>query len=273
MKLWLAPLEGVSDCAFRTLCHNHGADMTFTPMLRADALVRKNNATVRLLDINSKAPTTIQLLATKPETLKAFVQQFPDYNMDAAGFNLNCGCPSPDVIREGGGAALMKRTKRLNELLDVLRKLDKPVSIKMRLGLNVYEKEKKVYLNTIKEVNADYFIVHARHARQTSDEPADRSVYQECIDTGKHIIPNGDITSKDDIEHFKLLNIQEVMIGRAAVKNPAIFNFLNGQRPLGVAEMQAEYTKLAQKYTSLSKFRDTVLKYIGKDIHSSKWMV
>ena len=63
------------------------------------------------------------------------------------------------------------------------------------------------------------------------------------------------------------------MIGRAAVKNPGIFNFMKGEKPVGVAEMREQYQLLATKYSSLPKFKQTVLQYLGKDIHSSKWMV
>ena len=199
MKLWLAPLEGVSDCAFRTLCYKHGADLTFTEMIRVDSLVKKNKSTLQLLDLKNDTPTGIQLLAVKPEQLKHFVKDFPSYAINPICFNLNLGCPSPEVIIQGGGAALVKRTKRVAELVDILKKLSYPVSVKIRLGLNAYEKEKKVYLQLLKEVDADAFIIHARHERQKSSEAADWSVYEACLETGKHIIPNGDITERKDL--------------------------------------------------------------------------
>jgi len=273
MKLWLAPLEGVSDCAFRTLCYRYGADMTFTPMIRVDALVRGNKATMQLLDLHNDTPTGIQLLAVKPATLQQFVKEFKDSGMNPVSFDLNCGCPSPDVIRGGGGAALIKRTKRLNELITILNRLGKPVSIKMRLGLNSYEKEKKVYLHVLKEVEADHFIIHARHARQTSREPADWKVFEECVATGKHIIPNGDIGTKQDIDFFRRLGIKEVMIGRAAVRNPCVFNWLKGDEQVAMKDIRKTYGTLSAKYHSQPSFKKTVLDYMGKEIHSKAWLM
>ena len=226
MKLWLAPLEGVSDCAFRTLCFQYGADLTFTEMIRVDSLVKKNTSSLALLDLKNDTPTGIQLLAVRPQILKQFVKDFSSYEITPQCFNLNLGCPSPDVIIQGGGAALVKRTKRVVELVEILKKLGYPVSVKIRLGLNAYEKEHKVYLNLLRDVDADAFIVHARHARQKSSEPADWTVFEECLVTGKHIIPHGDIATKEDIDYFKKLGIKEVMIGRAAVRNPSVFQLL-----------------------------------------------
>ena len=276
MKLMLAPLEGVSDCAFRTLCYQHGADLTFTEMIRVDSLVRKNKATLAMLDLLNNTPTGIQLLAVKRDILQQFAASFSSYNITSACFNLNLGCPSPDVITQGGGVALMKRCQRVNELVGILRKLGLPISIKMRLGLNAYEKKHKVYLNLIKTVDADAFIIHARHARQSSQEPADWSVFEECIATGKHIIPNGDIHKREHVASFKNLGIKEVMIGRAAVVNPSIFNYLKGKDLLSPEQLKEEYACLCKKYPSHPKYRENVLSYLGKElkfVHSKKWLM
>ena len=273
MKLWLAPLEGVSDCAFRTLCFAYGADLTFTEMIRVDSLVKKNTSSLGLLDLKNDTPTGIQLLAVKPEVLKHFVKDFASYAVESQCFNLNLGCPSPDVIIQGGGAALVKRTKRVSELVDILKKVGYPVSVKIRLGLNAYEKEHKVYLNLLKEVDADAFIVHARHARQKSSEPADWNVFEECLSTGKHIIPNGDIATKEDLVFFKKLGMKEVMIGRAGVRNPCVFHFLKGGKMDSVDVVKKKYLSLAIAYPSPAKYQKNVLSYLGKEIHSKKWLM
>lgn len=274
MKLFLAPLEGVSDCAFRTLCYRHGADLTFTEMIRVDNLVRRNKSTLNMLDLFSEAPTGIQLLAVKPATAQEFVKQFSSFNIVPQQINLNCGCPSPDVIRQGGGAALVKRIQRLQELVAIFRKLSLPVTLKIRLGLNAYEQKNKAYLNLLKGVDADAFIVHARHARESSKEPADWSVFEECIATGKHIVPNGDIAEREHITHFKQLGIKEVMIGRAAVRNPSVFAYLKGGERKNVDALRQEYLQLCGQYPNVLKYKENVLDYLGKEsIHSKKWLM
>ena len=278
MKLLLAPLEGVSDCAFRTLCFNHGADITFTEMIRADSLVRKNKATLALLDLKNNVPTGIQLLAIKPASATAFVAMFSsfEFHTTPVQINLNCGCPSPDVIQQGGGAALVKRVQRLQELVTIFRKLSLPVTLKIRLGLNDYEKKNKTYLNLLKTVDADAFIVHARHARQSSREPADWNVFEECIATGKYIIPNGDISGREHISYFQKLGIKEVMIGRAAVRNPSIFQYLNGKDKVSLPDLKEKYLALCEQFPNHPKYKENVLSYLGREeqsIHSKKWLM
>lgn len=277
MKLFLAPLEGVSDCAFRTLCFNHGADLTFTEMIRVDSLRRKNKSTLALLDLKNTVPTGIQLLAVKPATAQEFVTMFPSFSFNKAPeqINLNCGCPSPDVIRQGGGAALVKRVQRLQELVDIFRKLSLPVTLKIRLGLNAYEQKNNVYVNLLKHVDADAFIVHARHARQGSSEPANWRVFEDCLATGKHIIPNGDITEREHIAHFTQLGFKEVMIGRAAVRNPSVFSYLKGGEKKSTVQLQREYLQLCSQYPNHPKYKENVLGYLGKEtgIGSKKWLM
>lgn len=276
MKLLLAPLEGISDCAFRTLCFNHGADLTFTEMIRVDSLVRKNKATLALLDLKNNVSTGIQLLAIKPKSAQEFVTLFPtfDFTSSPEQINLNCGCPSPDVIRQGGGAALVKRVQRLQELVSIFRKLSLPVTLKIRLGLNEYEKKHKTYLNLIKQVDADAFIVHARHARQSSVEPADWSVFEECLAAGKHIIANGDITEREHVSFFQKLGMKEIMIGRAAVRNPSIFQYLKGKEKNSIPQLRSAYLSLCEQFPNLPKYKENVLSYLGKEqIHNKKWLM
>ena len=92
--------------------------------------------------------------------------------------------------------------------------------------MNKFEKEKKSYLNLIKEVDADFFIVHARHGKETYKNPADFDVYKECVKTNKIIIANGDIKTKEQIKYLKSIGIKGAMIGRAALENPNIFKNL-----------------------------------------------
>lgn len=273
MKLLLAPLEGVSDCAFRTLCFNHGADVTFTEMIRVDSLVRKNKATLALHDLKNQTPTIVQLLAIKPEITRKFVDMRLEFGGIPLGYNLNLGCPSPEVIRQGGGAALTKRIARVAELVNILKIAGLPVSVKIRLGLNEYEKKSKVYLHLIKEVDADAFIVHARHARQQSSEPADWSVFEDCLKTGKNIIPNGDIAQGKDIEFFQKKGFSQVMIGRAAVVNPSVFDFLKGKSLIPIEQIKKEYLELCDEFPNHPKYKENVLAYLGRTIHSKKWLM
>jgi len=209
-KFWLSPMESVSDLGFRTLCYDHGADLTFIEMIHAAALVRKNKAAQSLVDAyDLRIPTGIQLFVTKSDVLKECLLQIKqgienkdDTFSNLSVIDLNFGCPSPEIIKIGGGPALLKRTAKMVELLIVLKKYSPlPCGIKIRLGMNRLEKENKVYLNIIKivnDVNLDYITVHPKLANETSSAPIDMDALQEIIDHAKiPVVGNGFITNAE----------------------------------------------------------------------------
>ena len=118
---------------------------------------------------------------------------------------------------------MIKRINKVKKWVQIIHSYKYSASIKLRLGMNQYEKDKKSYLNLIKEVDADFFIVHARHGKERDKNPADFSVYKNCVETKKVIIANGDITTKEQIELLKSIGVKGAMIGRAAVEDPTIF--------------------------------------------------
>jgi tRNA-dihydrouridine synthase len=224
-EMMLAPMEGCANPEFRKLCYNKGADSTFTEMARISALARHNKSTLEKIKIPNPIPTYIQLIGSNEKDLGKFLQKFR-LQKGFLGFNLNLGCPSLDMIQKGFGCALIKRISKVKKIVQMMREYGYPISIKLRLGMNKFEKEKKSYLNLINEVDADFFIVHARHGKETYKNPADFNVYGECVDTNKRIIANGDIKTKEQIQYLKSIGIKGAMVGRAALKNPNIFNDL-----------------------------------------------
>ncbi|MBS3163020.1 tRNA-dihydrouridine synthase family protein [Candidatus Woesearchaeota archaeon] len=262
MEFWLAPMEGVTDCAFRTLCCKYGADLTFAPMARVDSILRNRNEAKKIFDLNNSTPTAIQLMLIKLESAKEFVKNFESFNIKPKMIDINVGCPGPEIIKSGGGAALMKRVTRVQELVNELKKIGLPVSVKLRLGLSEYEAGKKTYLNLIKNVDADFFIVHARHAKQDSSDEPDWNVFEECVATGKRIVANGGIRTKEDLKLFEYLGMKEVMIGTAALKNPSVFRHLKGDDFEKMEKVKYDYLRLADEYDS--KFKDDVLKIFEK---------
>lgn len=224
-KLMLAPMEGGTDGAFRTLCHQHGADLTFTEIARAGNLSRGKQGELEKITIPDSTPTQIQLAGAKLPEYEKFLSGFKPTG-GFCGFNLNLGCSSPDFLRQGIGAAMVKRVSRVNEIVSLINKHGYGCSIKMRLGVDNYEKQKGAYLNLIKSVDASFFVVHARTAKQTLNDKADFSVYGKCVETGKEIVANGDIKTKEQVASLRALGLHGAMIGRAAMGNPGIFKEL-----------------------------------------------
>ncbi|MFA4983512.1 MAG: tRNA-dihydrouridine synthase family protein, partial [Candidatus Micrarchaeia archaeon] len=167
----------------------------------------------------------IQLAGSKLEEYEKFLSGFKPTE-GFRGFNLNLGCSSPDFLRQGIGAAMIRRVSRTSEIVRVIGKHGFECSVKLRLGLNDYEKKKGAYLNLISNVDASFFIVHARTAEQKLSDRADFSAYKKCVETGKKIVANGDIKAKEQVAELEKAGLYGAMIGRAAMGNPEIFREL-----------------------------------------------
>jgi len=224
--LMSAPLEAISNCEYRKKCFEAGADLTFCEMARVSNLCRKKRGEIEKTKICYSVPTQIQLAGSKLLEYKKYLDGFEVVD-GFCGFNLNLGCPSPQFIRQGLGCAMMKRVSKVQEIVRMIEEYGFECSIKMRLGLNKYEKEKHIYLNLIENVDASFFVVHAKTADQTENDPADFSVYSKCVNTDKKIVANGDIRTKEQIDKLKSEGLYGAMIGRAAIRDPMIFEELN----------------------------------------------
>ncbi|MBW6461656.1 MAG: tRNA-dihydrouridine synthase family protein [DPANN group archaeon] len=256
----LAPIEAMTDSCFRTICAS--ADLTFTEKVSIEALVTKNVFALEKIKFFDDTPCAIQLIGQREEALKSFLSYFlPEKGFK--GFNLNLGCPDPTFVSKGLGCAMIKRVSKMKRFVDIINDHGYSASIKMRLGLNQHEKEKKVYLNLINGVDADFFVVHARHGGQTYKDKADLSVFKDCVATGKNIIANGDIATKEDVERLK--DCSGVMISRAAIKNPLIFTELKGLSTPPLSEVMNRYLELAKERESPLKYRNNILKHIIND--------
>ena len=269
----LASLERYSDSVFRTLCYNHGADLTFTEMAHVNSFLNRNRGSLQKIEPKDSTPVQIQILSSNEGKLDRFLSGFKTFN-GFMGFNLNLSCPSKDVIRQGKGAAMVKRATKTGKLVSLIRDHGHPVSVKIRLGLNQYEKENKLYLNNVGGVDPDFFVVHAKHAGQSSGEPEDDSVYPECVEAARGIpvIANGGIDSPEKVQSLMERGVSGVMMGRPAMGNPAIFDLLKNEmgmndppRPVPrAADLGQEYRDLFDSIGGAEKYRFRVLKVIGR---------
>lgn len=262
-RFMLAPMEDYTDSAFRALCHKYGADLCFTEVAKIDGLARQNKATLKKIEWKDSVPTQIQILPGKDEMLEKFLQSFQPQK-GFQGFNFNFGCPAPEVTKVGRGCAMVKRVTKTNRLIEIVRKYNYPVSIKMRLAENPFEKKVKVYMNLIKGTNPDFFVVHARTGAQSYNDEPDYSVFSECVLAGKEIIANGNIDSIEKVEELKKAGVKGVMIGREAVRNPAIFDLLKGKMVPSIEQLKSEYLVLAEKYDSSERHKKNVLMRMGQ---------
>jgi tRNA-dihydrouridine synthase B len=262
-RLMLAPLENMSSNAFRTICHRHGADLTFTEMVRVGALARGNASTWSRLEFRDATPSVIQLLGSREDHLAGFLDRF-EPGAGFSGFNLNLGCSSPEITRLGQGCAMVRKISKTRRLVDMIKDRGYAASVKMRLGMNQQDKDHRVYLKIIESAGADFFVVHARHGLETYADPADFSVYEECVRTGMPVIANGDISTGEQIARLRDLGLAGAMIGRAAVTDPCIFARLRGLPAFSIESVREEYVKLSQAYEEPQRYRNNILRFLGK---------
>lgn len=258
-----APMEDMTSNSFRTICFQNGADVTFTELVRIQSLARNNKSTWDRIVAHDSTPTIIQLIGTDEKGLKKIMKDFKPFP-GFMGFNLNCGCPAPSFVNNGMGCAMMKRIQKIRKLVAIVKEAGYPISIKMRLGLNKYEKEKKVYMNILDGVNADFFIIHARHGGESYEEKPDYSIYPECVKTGKIIVANGDFNTQEKIDFLKSIGVKGVMIGKSAINDPTIFNKLKGNISKDIETITKDYIALTEKYDEPFRYRKNIQKRLGK---------
>jgi tRNA-dihydrouridine synthase B len=276
----LAPLEGYTDRALRTLCYRHGADLTFTEMAHVESFLKGNRQSLDKIAARDDTPVQIQLLSGREDHLEQFLSGFKPFP-GFTGFNLNLSCPSPDVIRHGKGAAMIKRAAKTNRLVSIIKAHGYAASVKIRLGTNAYEKTQKVYLNSLGGVDADFFVVHAKTAAQGSAEVEDYSVFPECVEAARGIpvIANGGIDSAEKAKMLKEIGVAGVMIGRAALSNPAIFDAIRNELGMNTPakkipterELGGEYDELNASLHCGDAHKESFHRVLGKKIGGEQY--
>ena len=271
----LASMERYSNTVLRTLIYRHGADLTFTEMTHVQGLLNGNKGSLEKIDAKDATPVQIQVLSSSINKLDRFLSSFNVFE-GFRGFNLNLSCPSREVINHGKGAAMVKRAAKTQNLVSLIKDYSFSVSVKIRLGLNQFEKDNKLYLNNLGSVDPDCFIVHAKHAGQSSNEPEDNSVYPECVEAARGIpvVANGGIDSSEKVRMLMDQGVDGVMIGRAALSNPLIFDLIKNEMGVnkppktltGLDELRAEYNDIHSEHQGDTRYLDNFSRIVGKQV-------
>jgi len=226
--LLLAPMEDVSDPPFRAVCKENGADLMYTEFISAEGLIRDANKSVQKLDIyDYERPIGIQIFGDNIDSMReaaAIAEQARPELID-----INYGCPVKKVACKGAGAGILKDLPKMQKMTEeIVRQVSLPVTVKTRLGwdensIAILEAAKR-----LQDVGISALTIHGRTRAQMYKGEADWSYIAEVKhhpDIHIPIFGNGDIDSPEKaLEYKNKFGVDGIMIGRAAIGYPWIFN-------------------------------------------------
>lgn len=255
-RLYLAPMEDVTDPAFRMLCKRYGADRVYTEFVNADALVRDIASTTRKLTIHdAERPVAIQIYGREPDAMADAARIVETAKPDF--IDINFGCPVKKVAGKGAGAGLLKDVPKMLEIAKaVVNAVHTPVTAKTRLGwdekdllpqnnplglpitnhLSPITNSKETFIVSLAEALQDCGIqelaIHGRTRSQMYRGEADWTLIGEvknCPRIHIPIIGNGDVTTPERAkECFDRYGVDAIMIGRATFGAPWLFAEMKG---------------------------------------------
>ncbi|MFA5973673.1 MAG: tRNA dihydrouridine synthase DusB [Lentimicrobiaceae bacterium] len=224
----LAPLEDITDSAFRTMCRMHGADLVYTEFVSSEALVRSVvKSSKKMLFDEEERPIGIQIFGNNVEAMKNAALLAEENNPEL--IDINFGCPVRKVAMKGAGAGLLNDIPLMIAITrQVVNAVKLPVTVKTRLG---WDENSKVIVDVaerLQDVGIQALTIHGRTRAQMYSGEADWTLIGEVKNNPRIHIPvigNGDIdNARKAVEMFNRYGVDAIMIGRAAIGNPWIFN-------------------------------------------------
>ena len=223
--LFLAPMAGVTDLAYRILARECGADLTVTEFTAASGLTRKN--TYSWLKVESdprESPFIPQIFGGITEEMVQTVEMLQDR---ADVIDINFGCPAPKVCRNDAGAALLRDPDRVVSMVRAcIDATEVPITVKMRLGTGSGPNTALEICERLEQEGVERGCVHGRTLRQRYSGEADWSQIREISESvGIEVIANGDVTdSSSALACLEATGATGLMIGRGAIGRPSIFH-------------------------------------------------
>lgn len=226
--LLLAPMEDVSDPPFRVLCKKYGADFMFTEFISSEGLIRDAAKSVKKLDIYEyERPVGIQIFGSEIDSMIQAAQIIEKTQPDV--IDINYGCPVKKVACKGAGAGILQDIPKMVRMTEAIVKATHlPVTVKTRLGWDDNTKYVVETAERLQDVGIEAISIHGRTRKQMYKGEADWTLIGEVKNNPRMRIPvfgNGDIDSPEKaIEYKQRYGVDGVMIGRASIGYPWIFN-------------------------------------------------
>ncbi len=231
-KVFLAPMAGVTDLAFREICKKLGCSLTYTEMVSAKALYYENKKTHDIIAFSkNECPAAVQVFGHEPYILAKACEKF-EKDDRISTIDVNMGCPAPKIVKNGDGAALLNDRKLASKIIKEMKKTtSKPITAKIRKGFKLNENTCIEFSKELEESEIDAICIHGRTREQYYQGFSDWSCIKDVKkNVSVPVIGNGDIkTSEDALSIIEKTDCDYIMVARGALGNPWIFEEINSK--------------------------------------------
>jgi tRNA-dihydrouridine synthase B len=277
--LILAPMEDVSDPPFRAVCKDNGVDLMFTEFISSEGLIRDAVKSTQKLDIfEYERPIGIQIFGNEISSMREATEIASAANPDI--IDINYGCPVKKVAGKGAGAGILQDIPKMVEMTsEIVKSTSLPVTVKTRLGWDEKTMHIKEVAERLQDVGIQALSIHGRTRKQMYKGEADWTLIGEVKDNPRINIPifgNGDIDSPEKAKTYKdRYNIDGIMIGRASIGYPWIFNeikhYLNTGRLLAPPTIEQRVEVCKKHFDYSLKWKGDILGIVEMRRHYSNY--
>ena len=255
----LSPMSGVTDVTFRTLAKKYGAGLTYTEFVSSAGIVRSSSNYLKMVQTDpSEVPVAVQLFGNSVEEVVDAAKIVED-KFDI--IDINCGCPAWKVVKSGAGSALLNNPVKIEQFVsNLVSKVNKPVTVKIRSGITEKSINAVEVAKVVENAGASAIAIHGRTQQQGYSGSADWSIIKQVKDAVNiPVIGNGDVFTPEQFkQRLEESGVDAIMIARGAVGNPYIFKQIHDYLKKGEYEKHTdaenksklffEYLKIAEKY-------------------------
>ena len=226
-NIFLAPMAGVTDLAYRKICKEFGAGLVYTEMVSSRAIFHNDEKTKQLMNIEGeKRPIAVQIIGSDEETMKyatKYVSEFADI------IDINMGCPAPKIVKNGDGSKLLLDIEKAEKIIKaVVSNTNKPVTVKFRKGWDYNNIIAVPFAQMAEKAGASAITIHGRTRSEFYSGTVDLDIIKDVKNAVNiPVIGNGDIVDEGSAEKmFKYTGVDAIMIGRGTFGNPWIYRNL-----------------------------------------------
>jgi len=261
-NVFLSPMAGVTDKSFRLICQEMGCGLAYTEMVSAKGLYYGSENTKVLTDIDEEEKVALQIFGSDPDIMGEIARRLNDSK--ALILDINMGCPTPKIVKNGDGAALMLKPELAEKVMEsVVKASNKPVTVKIRKGWDDNHVNAVEIAQIAEKAGIKAVAVHGRTREQFYSGKADWSIIKKVKESVKiPVIGNGDIFTPEDAKRMlEETGCDAILIGRGAQGNPWIFkrtvHFLN------TGELLPEPT-IQEKIEVIIRHLEMMIEYKGE---------